>query len=250
MDILIKKIMYEYGRNDPRRFVFFIESDLNWVRYDDAIKVLAKVIPPSAKVLEVGCGCGHTTAMLAHIRPDLTIIGTDETAAQTWEHFKAYGCSFQCCDATQLPFGDEEFDAVISFGVIEHVGDDVKFLTQIYRCLKYGGYNIIFDLPNKYSFSEFVGRKLKLPCHQKRYAKQVILDLLRNAKFEIVHFKREAFIPAQMNRISPLAGRMMNHMSVFLFYLDRLICKTPFAFVCQNFRIISQKKFVCGKPNV
>lgn len=42
-----------------------------------------------------------------------------------------------------LPFGDGEFDCVISFQVIEHIRDDRRFVAEIHRVLRPGGMFIV-----------------------------------------------------------------------------------------------------------
>jgi len=43
------------------------------------------------------------------------------------------------CDIANLPFGDESFDVVICSHVLEHVPEDVKEMSELYRTLKQGG---------------------------------------------------------------------------------------------------------------
>lgn len=46
-------------------------------------------------------------------------------------------------DATQLPFGDEEFDIVIANHVLEHIPNDYKAMKEFYRVLKKNGVAIL-----------------------------------------------------------------------------------------------------------
>jgi SAM-dependent methyltransferase len=47
-------------------------------------------------------------------------------------------------DVQDMPFADAEFDVVFCNHVLEHVPDDNKALTEIYRVLKPGGFAILF----------------------------------------------------------------------------------------------------------
>lgn len=248
----IREIMMRVGRQDYRNFYFFIISNLNWARYEESIEFLVSFIPRESKVLELGCGCGHTTAMLALARKDIKIIGTDIEKAETWDYFREFGCLFKETDATEIPFNSEEFDVVISFGVLEHVKDkkdENKFLKEVYRCLKKDGHNIMFNLPNRYSLSEYVCRKFNITTHHQRlYSAKEIISLLRNNGFEIKDFQREHLIPAQVDRMSSNLGNLFNKVYPSLFKLDHLICRFPLSIFCQDFRIISQKSdFLCYK---
>lgn len=236
----IRDITVRYGKEDSRNFIF-IMSSLSWDRIESKVQFLANTIPDKSKVLELGCGCGHTTAMLSVIRQDIKIIGTDIMEAWTWKHLEKFGCSFAQCDATHLPFGREEFDVIVSFGVVEHVENNTKFFKEIYRCLKINGYNIIYDLPNKYSLSEFFAKILDITHHENKYTKGEIISMLNSNRFKVMSIKREYFIPAEIQRISRHLGTVFNKFHRQLFNIDNRICKTPFFLFCQNFRIVTQK---------
>ena len=46
-------------------------------------------------------------------------------------------------DMLQMPFDDDYFDLLIANHVLEHVGDDLKGVSEIFRVLKPGGYAIL-----------------------------------------------------------------------------------------------------------
>jgi SAM-dependent methyltransferase len=236
----IKEITIAHGKADKRNFVF-LRSRLSWVRIQKSVEYFSKFIPVGSKVLELGCGCGHTTAMLAAIRHDLTIIGTDIETSSAWDELSGFGCSFRASDAVSLPFDADEFDAVVSFGVLEHVDDPVKFIKEVNRCLKKDGYNIIFNLPNQYAVSEFMARMLGMSHHNKLYSRPEAIKILKDNGFKVCTVKREHFIPAELHRLGNIIGEAANRICPFLFGLDQLLCKTPLVFISQNFRIVSRK---------
>lgn len=49
-------------------------------------------------------------------------------------------------DLTALTFANESFDYILSFDVMEHVGDDIAAFQEVYRCLKPGG-TFLFTAP-------------------------------------------------------------------------------------------------------
>jgi len=228
--------------NDDRKYYFFYMSNLSWSRCESSVRFLADFIVPNAKVLEVGCGLGHTAVMLADMRPDIEIIGTDIKAVNTWEYFRQeFNCLFKECDATKLPFNPEEFDAVVSFGVMEHVADQGRFLKEIHRCLKKGGYNIIFKLPNKYSLPQFLSQAIGLAVHEKKYSLKEAIGIIENAGFKALAYKREHLIPSEVDRLSSTLGKIFNKIYKPLFKLDAFVCKTFLSLFSQNIRVISQK---------
>jgi ubiquinone/menaquinone biosynthesis C-methylase UbiE len=94
------------------------------------------------KLLEVGVGAG--TDHLQWARAGLDCYGvdlTDEAIETTRRRLETYGlCSnLQRIDAETLPFEDNSFDVVYSWGVIHHSEYPEKIIAEIHRVLKKGG---------------------------------------------------------------------------------------------------------------
>jgi len=70
-------------------------------------------------------------------------------------------------DARFLPYEDEKFNGVLSFGVIEHSLHFEEFIREIFRVLKKGGFAVLIQ-PHKYSFGVLYRKILqwqgKWPC--------------------------------------------------------------------------------------
>jgi len=241
----IRRIALEYAKDYPTKS-YNITSNLNWFRYVKKIEKIEKIIPKNGKCLEVGCGIGHISAMIKLIRPKLEVIGLDIKSFPTWRKYKKFGCKFLVGNAEKLKLKDS-FDIVISFGVMEHTNHH-KFLSEIYRTLKKGGYNIIFDLPNKFSFSEsFVARSLqtilrrKIFYHEKMYTKKEIECLLKIHNFKILEISREDLIPAQVERVSKKFANFLNKNYKSIDKIDHFLNRTPLNIFCQTYSIICQK---------
>jgi SAM-dependent methyltransferase len=56
-------------------------------------------------------------------------------------------------DICQLPFADESFDVILCNHVLEHIPDDTKAMSELYRVLKKGGWGI-FQIPQDTQRSE------------------------------------------------------------------------------------------------
>lgn len=101
-------------------------------------------------VLDIASGEGYGSAMLAGRAAK--VFGVDIDAEAVASANIRYGRSgvleYQVGDAYALPFGDQTFDAVVSFETIEHIEHPQRLLKEIKRVLKKGGFAVISS-PNK-----------------------------------------------------------------------------------------------------
>ena len=92
---------------------------------------LAAQLAPGRRVLDVACGEGYGTAMLAAAGADA--VGVDIDPA-TVDHVRAHhGVAAHVADLAALPFDDDAFDLVVSFETIEHVQDPEAALDELAR---------------------------------------------------------------------------------------------------------------------
>ena len=94
------------------------------------------------RVLEVGAGIGTDARRIIGAGARYTGINVDrgsaEATAQALRVFSMPGVSLQR-DATSLDFPDGAFDAVYSFGVLQHIPAAQRAVAEIHRVLKPGG---------------------------------------------------------------------------------------------------------------
>lgn len=136
-------------RIDPEQWFSTRHEYLLYLRHLFAYEFARTLLKPEHKVLEVGSGEGYGSALLA--RSATLVFGLDIDAA-TVEHAAAkYGSEhieFRTYDGTRMPFADSEFDAVVSFQVVEHVRDVAPYLAEIRRVLLPGGL-FVLTTPNR-----------------------------------------------------------------------------------------------------
>lgn len=94
------------------------------------------------KVLELGFGMGTDHLNLA--RQGAIMHGLDLTPRNkeiTEKRFEMYGLKTELTtgDAENLPYEDNTFDFIYSFGVIHHSPDTDKIVSEVHRVLKPGG---------------------------------------------------------------------------------------------------------------
>ena len=92
------------------------------------------------KLLDIACGLGYGTAMLAEVCTE--VVGADIDPSVITASSDRYSAldnvKFLVADAEDLPFDDNHFDAVVSFETIEHVDGD-RYLSEIHRVISNGG---------------------------------------------------------------------------------------------------------------
>lgn len=105
-----------------------------------------------------------------------------------------YGSKTTKMDVTKMTYEDNFFDAIICSHVLEHVPDDAKAMSEMFRVLKPKGWAII-NVPVNYSMEKtfedpFINdpkKQLELfgqPDHVRVYGKDYF-DRLRNAGFNV-----------------------------------------------------------------
>jgi SAM-dependent methyltransferase len=105
--------------------------------------------PSAARVLEVGCGTGAVTRLLAR-RPGVAeAVGVDPSpvfVAKAHELADELGnVSFEEGDGRALRFGDGDFDVVVCHTVLCHVPEPERVLAEAFRVLRPGGNVAVFD---------------------------------------------------------------------------------------------------------
>jgi len=105
---------------------------------------------PGERVLDVGSGPGFlATAIAEAVGKSGSVCGVDISepligvARSRGED--QYGIEFRYGDATQLPYPDEEFDAVVSTQVLEYVPDVDAALAEFHRVVRAGGRVALLD---------------------------------------------------------------------------------------------------------
>ncbi len=106
------------------------------------------------KVLEIGCGLGAHTEALCRLNAVVTSIDLAPMSVKITQRrlvLKGLSAKVIEADAEHLPFDDNNFDYVWSWGVIHHSPNTVQCAREITRVLKPGG-EIVIMLYHRNSF--------------------------------------------------------------------------------------------------
>ncbi len=102
--------------------------------------------PESA--LDAGCGRGMYTRVLLKRAANVTALDFDPNHIAALKRRLGHlpNLSLQVGSADNMPFKDEQFDLVIHCEVLEHIPDDKKTVSELWRVLKPGG-RLILSVP-------------------------------------------------------------------------------------------------------
>jgi len=99
------------------------------------------------KFLEVGCGMGYFSEMAQKNGAIVTGIDVGKKLVEKSRQ-KVPNGKFIIASISNLPFKDETFDLILCTEVIEHVENQNKGLSEVFRVLKKGGY-LVLTTPNR-----------------------------------------------------------------------------------------------------
>jgi SAM-dependent methyltransferase len=101
-----------------------------------------------------------------------------------------------------LPFDNSSFDAVLSFGVLEHMPNELESLLEIQRILKPNSLFFCFYLPYKLSYTQNIQHLRGQWYHKKLYWKNDIKKLLERSNMKLWAMWHRAIMP-KISFISP-----------------------------------------------
>ncbi|MFH1240049.1 MAG: class I SAM-dependent methyltransferase [Candidatus Diapherotrites archaeon] len=120
-------------------------------------------------------------------------------------------------DATKIPFGERSFDVVLALDALEHIPDDAKALSEIYRIIKKDG-RVLISVPAFQS----LWRQSDLDAgHLRRYSKKEIINKIEKAGFKaekIFYWNFFLFFPLWIKtklEVKPKKRKVSQHEVIF-----------------------------------
>lgn len=152
-------------------------------RYEWAAKrvaLYAENSPKQPQILDVGCGVGYGTKLLASAGCWVWGIDCDEeTVAYAREHYRSPRASYSVSDVSRPGWWDERWahDAAVCFEMIEHIADPLSMLTEIRAPL------LLASVPNEEKFP-YRGYKF----HHRHYTRTQFEQLLNRAGWKVIEW--------------------------------------------------------------
>ena len=112
-------------------------QDPRWRRF-----LVTRVDPPrGGRVLDVATGTGAVAAALLRRRPDLDVVGIDQSTEMLAEARRRIGARVELHEgrAERLPFPDASFDALTFTYLLRYVDDPAATLRELARVVRPGG---------------------------------------------------------------------------------------------------------------
>ncbi|MFH0765889.1 MAG: class I SAM-dependent methyltransferase, partial [Calditrichota bacterium] len=125
------------------------------------------------KGLDLGCGEGHNTRMVAKrgaVMTALDIAPTFVRYANNHESQASLGIRYLIASGTEIPFADESFDFIVAFMSLMDMFNHELAVQESYRTLKPGGFfqfsiiHPLFDGANRFWVRDETGNKIALAC--------------------------------------------------------------------------------------
>jgi SAM-dependent methyltransferase len=149
---------------------------LCFYRHSAQYEFIRTLLRPGDRVLDLGCGTGYGSAVLAPACAGL--VGIDyspEAVAYAREHFGSDKCAFREGDALHTGLPDGSVDFVCTVQVIEHMANQEGFMKEVLRVLAPGG-RFVAATPNKTTYSP--EGKVGFAFHHKEYHASELNDFL------------------------------------------------------------------------
>lgn len=212
-------------RQTEGRLIHHLDDAASVRRYCRKADEVAAVVG-KGRILDWGCLYGQMTFLLE--RRGVTVVPFDlqeshrpRTLCELVDRTPIYSQ-----DPVKLPFEAASFDAVLSSGTLEHVADPDASLREIHRILRPGGHFIIYNLPNRLSWIEWIGL-LRGTAHERRYSLTQAREWLGKAGFEVLVARHENIVPCTFSSLPWRLRPMLLMVNRLFAALDPLLSRMP-----------------------
>lgn len=151
--------------------------------------VVSRLLPTAVgDALEVGCGRGAAAARIAERASSLVAVEPDRQSFEVARQHLHGRATVHNCMSFDLP-GNDRFDTVCAFEVLEHIEDDVAALIEWRTRLKPGG-TLVLSVP---AWQSRYGAADEAVGHFRRYDPDYMHSQLELAGFTDIHVELYGF---------------------------------------------------------
>lgn len=211
---------YEYVKSS-------IVNEATLDRHIRAFQIYAPYLGPKMRVLDWGCRHAPDSCMMRTLYPDLDLHGCD-FGHDDFSVFHNYAkISYRPVEHEfKLPYEDQTFDAVLSSGVLEHVGFEHESIREVWRVLKDDGLLLVTFLPNRTSLTENVSRLLgSYGGHNRLYDLEKTKNVFLRSGFVVEKYGFHQVFPTFGKNVK--AVKALNTMANIGTKLNRVAEKIP-----------------------
>ncbi len=160
-----------------------VAPTIDGIRKDhvERYKWACAVLGSPKRVLDIGCGVGYGSSILADAGHTVLAVDNDgEALAYQEQHYGRDRISRLECDAGSfsLPLGEPEYDAAVCFEMIEHLADPLPML----KALREHTDTLLASVPNERHFPH-AGR---IKFHHRHYTIPEFRALLNEAGWDVI----------------------------------------------------------------
>lgn len=182
-----------------------LEASNFWFRSRNRliVWVFNKYFPVIDSFLEIGCGTGYVLSELDHTFPGVRLSGSEIFSnGLRYARGRVNRCNLFQMDARDIPF-EEEFDVIGAFDVLEHIAEDERVLSEMYRAVRPGG-GVILTVPQHAFLWSQVDEHA---CHVRRYSASDLRQKVQQAGFSVVRMTSFVSLLLPLMMVSRLRPR-------------------------------------------
>ena len=211
---------YDYVRSS-------VANEATLDRHIRAFQIYAPYLSDDMRVLDWGCRHAPDSCMMRTLYPNIDLHGCD-FADDDFSVFHDYArLNFKTIrHEFALPYDDQSFDAVLSSGVLEHVGFEHESIREVWRVLKDDGLLFVTFLPNRSSLTENMSRLMgSYGGHNRLYDLEKTKDVFLRSGFVVEQYGFHQVFPSFGKNIK--AGKTLDKIAWIGSKLNRVAEKIP-----------------------
>jgi SAM-dependent methyltransferase len=166
------------------------KTDFRWRN----LRKLVRKHVVGTRILDAGCGTGHTTLELLRESYDVTAIDNSEDLiafTKTIIEKRGFNANVLQLDLTESAvLGENRFDTILCLDVLEHINDDRMAMENLYKILNING-TIIISVP---AIKYLYGIRDKKMGHFRRYDRGELIEKLKESGFDVVDVRYWNFL--------------------------------------------------------